>query len=79
MLMEALQILKYHLKKRRLNYLGNWESLHAILVDDDPKEPDNTGRKRDGVADVHHSLQDLMLNIGQEEQEGLQDKVHIYA
>ncbi|KAF8547373.1 hypothetical protein OG21DRAFT_1527205 [Imleria badia] len=73
-LMEALQMLKYHLKKQQIDYLANWKPPDSILIDDDPEEPDNTGKKQDRVADVHHSLQDILLNIVHEELEGLPEK-----
>lgn len=37
-LMEALQMLKFHLKKTRLDFTAGWKTLEEQLVDDIPKE-----------------------------------------
>ena len=38
LLMEALQMLKFHLKKERLNFTAGWITLEKDLVDDAPEE-----------------------------------------
>ena len=38
LLMEALQMLKFHLKKERLNFTAGWITSEKDLVDDEPKE-----------------------------------------
>jgi hypothetical protein len=36
--MEALQMLKFHLKKERLNFTAGWMTPEKQMVDDDPDE-----------------------------------------
>ena len=36
-LMEALQMLKYHLKKTQLDFCANWSTTHENLVEDEPE------------------------------------------
>jgi hypothetical protein len=36
LLMEALQILKFHLKKERLNFIEGWAVIESQLIEDDP-------------------------------------------
>jgi hypothetical protein len=36
LMMEALQILKFHLKKARLNFTAAWMTSEKQMVDDDP-------------------------------------------
>jgi hypothetical protein len=38
LLMEALQVLKFYLKKERLNLTAGWITSEKDLVDDDPEE-----------------------------------------
>jgi hypothetical protein len=38
LLMEALQMLKFHLKKERLNFTAGWMTPEKQMVDDDPDE-----------------------------------------
>lgn len=38
LLMEALQMLKFHLKKERLNFTAGWITPEKDLVDDEPEE-----------------------------------------
>jgi hypothetical protein len=38
--MEALQMLKFHLKKERLDFTSGWETLEKQMVEDDPPEED---------------------------------------
>lgn len=37
-LMEALQMLKFHLKKERLNFTAAWAIAEKEMIDDDPDE-----------------------------------------
>lgn len=37
-LMEALQVLKFHLKKERLNFMAGWRTEEKQMVDDSPEE-----------------------------------------
>lgn len=36
LVMESLQMLKFHLKKERLNFTANWMTVEKQMVDDDP-------------------------------------------
>ena len=38
LLLEALQMLKFHLKKERLNFTTGWITSEKQMVDDDPDE-----------------------------------------
>ena len=38
LLLEALQMLKFHLKKERLNFTAGWITSEKQMVDDDPDE-----------------------------------------
>jgi hypothetical protein len=38
LLLEALQMLKFHLKKERLNFTAGWVTSEKQMVDDDPDE-----------------------------------------
>jgi hypothetical protein len=38
LLMEALQMLKFHLKKERLSFTKNWKMPETLMMDDDPEE-----------------------------------------
>ena len=38
-LMEALQMLKFHFKKQRPNFMDGWITQHEELVRDEPEEP----------------------------------------
>jgi hypothetical protein len=38
LLMESLQMLKFHLKKERLNFTEAWVMLESQLVEDDPED-----------------------------------------
>ena len=38
LLMEALQMLKFHLKKDRLSFMQNWVTPEKHMVEDDPDE-----------------------------------------
>lgn len=38
LLMESLQMLKYHLKKERLNFMEGWQLKEKELTEDAPKE-----------------------------------------
>jgi hypothetical protein len=44
LLMEALQMLKYHFKKERLNLTEHWSMSESELMDDDPEEEDLLGK-----------------------------------
>ncbi|KIM50808.1 hypothetical protein SCLCIDRAFT_144617 [Scleroderma citrinum Foug A] len=59
-LMEALQMLKYHLKKMWLNFCANWSITHENHVEDEPKEPDDGGMKQHGDFDIHDHVEDLV-------------------
>ena len=77
-LMEALQMLKYHLKKTRLDYCTHWTLSHASLVEDDVVEPDDRGVK-DKDCDVHDTLEDIIRKSNVEEGVGLADNVIVYS
>ena len=77
-LMEALQMLKYHLKKTRLDFCAHWNLSHASLVEDDVVEPDDRGVK-DKDCDVHNTLEDIIRKSDGEEGVGLTDNVIIYS
>ena len=55
-LMEALQMLKYHLKKTQLDFCANWSTTYENLVEDKPKEPDDGGMKQHRDFDIHDHI-----------------------
>ena len=77
-LMEALQMLKYHLKKTRLDFCANWSTPHESLIEDEPGEPDDGGIKQDGDFDVNDRVEDLIRKSEIEEGIGLSDYVMVY-
>ncbi|KIK12505.1 hypothetical protein PISMIDRAFT_18700 [Pisolithus microcarpus 441] len=46
-LMEALQMLKYHLKQEQLDFMVNWTISPESLVEDEPEEPAKGTRRHD--------------------------------
>jgi hypothetical protein len=70
-LIEALQMIKYHLKQQRLDFLAHWASPLSSLVEDEPEEPNNMGKKQDKAADILHSTDDLLQQIMVKESDGL--------
>ena len=77
-LMEALQMLKYHLKKTRLDFCANWTTSHDGLVKDEPEEPDDGGMKQEGDFDIHDRVEDLVRKSEIEDGAGLSDYVIVY-
>ena len=77
-LMEALQMLKYHLKKTRLDFCANWSTTHENLVEDEPEEPDDRGMKQHGDFDIHDHVEDLVRKSEIKEGIGLTDIVIVY-
>jgi len=73
--MEALQMLKFHLKKSRLNFLDGWVTSIKEMVFDDPEEvllamllTDDTGTG--GLQDsLDYYLDKLIRRIDDEERE----------
>ncbi|KIK14878.1 hypothetical protein PISMIDRAFT_16959 [Pisolithus microcarpus 441] len=78
-LMEALQMLRYHLRSQQINFLANWTSPYTILVEDEPEELDDAGKKWKGDADIHTTLQVLLDRSEAEEGEALPSNVNVYA
>ena len=77
-LMEALQMLKYHLKKTWLDFCANWTTSHDGLVEDEPEEPDDGGIKQEGDFDIHDRVEDLVRKSEIEDGAGLSDYVIVY-
>lgn len=75
--MEALQMVKYHLKQQRLDFLANWASPYSSLVEDEPEEPDDMG-KRDKAADVLDPIEDVLQQVVAEEAGGVAHSVIVY-
>ncbi|KIK24147.1 hypothetical protein PISMIDRAFT_99118, partial [Pisolithus microcarpus 441] len=78
-LMEALQMLKYHLRSLQIDFLVNWTSPYTILVEDEPEELDDAGKKWKGDADIHTTFQVLLDRSEAEEGEALPSNVNVYA
>ena len=76
--MEALQMLKYHLKKMCLDFCANWSTPHESLIEDEHREPDDGGIKQDGDFDVNDRVEDLIRKSKIEEGIGLSDYVMVY-
>lgn len=70
-LMEALQMLKFHLKKERLNFTHGWVTPQKLLLEDEPDEP-----TRDMPGQCK-PLDDILRAIMQEEGAGVADAVEL--
>lgn len=68
-LMEALQMLKFHLKKERLHFTRGWVTSQKLLLEDEPDEP--------GKHDKPGPLDDILKAIMQEESAGVADAVEL--
>jgi hypothetical protein len=66
LLMEALQMLKFHLKKERLNFTKDWMTSEKQMVDDDP-EADLLQKLLDG--DFQDGLDLVIQSINDDEAE----------
>ena len=61
LLMEALQMLKFHLKKERLNFTESWETLESQMTEDDPdKDLLNNLLEDVGVQDTLDGIMRLL-------------------
>jgi hypothetical protein len=69
-LMEALQMLKFHLKKERLDFTRGWITSQKLLLEDEPDEPVTINRP---VQDLDSILRTIM----QEEGDGVVDTVEL--
>ena len=69
-LMEALQMLKFHLKKERLCFTTGLVTSQKDLVDNEPDEPVSGDISKD-------SLHDIIKIIGQEEADEVADEVEV--
>src|SRR6267154_1998571 len=72
-LMEALQMLKYGLKKERLNFTQHFTTSQHDLPDDDPDEP--SGMQPNVSQDP---TDDILATIALEETCDMPDKVYIF-
>src|SRR6267154_6224641 len=69
-LMEVLQMLKFHLKKERLDFTRGWITSQKLLLEDEPDEPVTI----DGPVQV---LDSILRTIMQEEGDGVVDTVEL--
>jgi len=57
LLMEALQMLKFHLKKERLNFTESWVTPESQMTEDDPDEDLLDNLLKDvGVQDIFDGI-----------------------
>lgn len=69
--MEALQMLKFHLKKSRLNFMDGWATPMKDMASDDPEE-DHLAKLLTDDADtggLQDVLDEVIRRIEDEEQE----------
>lgn len=71
-LMEALQMLKFHLKKERLDFTRGWVTSQKLLLED---EPDELGTH--DMSGQHNPLDYILSVIMQEEGAGVADAVEL--
>jgi hypothetical protein len=71
-LMEALQMVKFRLKKDRLNFTRGWVTSQKLLLDD---EPDELGTH--DMSAQHDPLDRILAMIMQEEGDGVPDAVEL--
>lgn len=76
-LMEALQMLKFYLKKERLNFTRGWITSQKILVEDEPDEPGahNTSTQQDNQ--LEDTLSHILTMIAEEEGDGIADEITV--
>ncbi|KAI0246301.1 hypothetical protein BJV78DRAFT_1135515 [Lactifluus subvellereus] len=67
-LMEALQVLKFSLKKKRLNFTQGWVTSQTVLVEDEYEETDNKPDRNTllNLKDAH-ALDSFMQFVDKEE------------
>jgi hypothetical protein len=73
-LMEALQMVKFHLKKERLDFTNGWVTSQKILLEDEPDEPDTENMS---AQDDPQTLDRTLRMIIQEEGDGVDDTVEL--
>jgi len=71
-LMEALQMLKFHLKKEHLDFTCGWVTSQKLLLEDEPDEPGTND-----VSGQHNPLDYILSVIMQEEGAGVADAVEL--
>jgi hypothetical protein len=62
LLMETLQMMKYHLKKEHLNFTASWITIEAHMLEDVPDE-DFLTLLQGNAADVQSGLDQIMKSI----------------
>jgi hypothetical protein len=75
-LMEALQMLKFHLKKDRLNFTKGWATSHQQLLEDEPDEPGTQNALPIQIVDDSY-LDRALTAINQEEGHGIEDHIDV--
>ena len=64
-MMEALQMLKFHLKKSRLNFTKDWATSEKQLVENDPDDADDPLVKllRGNVQNNMDQIMELLVDF----------------
>jgi hypothetical protein len=75
-LMEALQMLKFHLKKDWLNFTKDWATSHQQLLEDEPDEPCTQNGLPVQISDDNY-LNYALTVINQEEGYGIEDHIDV--
>jgi hypothetical protein len=75
-LMEALQMLKFHLKKDRLNFTKGWATSHQQLLEDEPDEPGTQNGLPVQISDDNY-LDNVLTVINREEGYGIEDHIDV--
>ncbi|KIK20568.1 hypothetical protein PISMIDRAFT_105482, partial [Pisolithus microcarpus 441] len=75
-LMEALQMLKYHLKQEQLDFMVNWTISPDSLVEDEPEEPAEGMRRHDIQLS---SLDTLLDRSAAEDGDDLSTNIEIFV
>lgn len=73
-LMEALQMVKYDFRKRRLTFTSGVKLDARVLLEDEPDEPGESGLRTDGVTQ-EEAVDDIIRCACREEGDHLQSDI----
>jgi hypothetical protein len=76
-LMEVLQMLKYLLKKKRLNFMQGWTMSLHVLLQDEPDEPEPNAHPFPCNADST-SIDHVIALVDKEEHNSVNEKIVLF-
>lgn len=62
-LMEALQMLKFHFKKQRLNFTDGWTTRREALLRDEPDEPEDPFAYQSNAGAIQNDVSQVVDDI----------------